>query len=340
MQKILKIIFILAFGAVCMMAASHFAEKYAAEAAFKEQTLAEAVMQSRLEAELKRAEEKAKQELEEQGRELVTEVMETKPPVTTLPETTTTTSETTTAAPETATVSETTEETTETAVSEEIITEFTRGGLLPEDRTGVPIRSLFTLTESEQQKLTSYLIEHYFLDGYKYSQDETRPGLKEKKRLAAEMENSVIDTVNMIFGAINVNDISTMLSADYGGMKQQVTEIKADFEKKYADAVSYGEDFGVLYESSLKYFDRLISALENIEGTVKKYNEATNPLLALGLLTTAVDDVLVPEIMGVLEQSFDLVEASQEIFLEGTQGTQLLTRDEVRDIIKNPGLIL
>lgn len=336
MQKILKIIFILAFGAVCMMAASHFAEKYAAEAAFKEQTLAEAVMQSRLEAELKRAEEKAKQELEEQGRELVTEVMETKPPVTTLPETTTT-SETTTTVPET---SETASETTETAVSEEIITEFTRGGLLPEDRTGVPIRSLFTLTESEQQKLTSYLIEHYFLDGYKYSQDETRPGLKEKKRLAAEMENSVIDTVNMIFGAINVNDISTMLSADYGGMKQQVTEIKADFEKKYADAVSYGEDFGVLYESSLKYFDRLISALENIEGTVKKYNEATNPLLALGLLTTAVDDVLVPEIMGVLEQSFDLVEASQEIFLEGTQGTQLLTRDEVRDIIKNPGLIL
>ncbi len=336
MQKILKIIFILAFGAVCMMAASHFAEKYAAEAAFKEQTLAEAVMQSRLEAELKRAEEKAKQELEEQGRELVTEVMETKPPVTTLPETTTT-SETTTTVPET---SETASETTETAVSEEIITEFTRGGLLPEDRTGVPIRSLFTLNESEREKLTSYLIEHYFLDGYKYSQDETRPGLKEKKRLAAEMENSVIDTVNMIFGAINVNDISTMLSADYGGMKQQVAEIKADFEKKYADAVSYGEDFGVLYESSLKYFDRLISALENIEGTVKKYNEATNPLLALGLLTTAVDDVLVPEIMGVLEQSFDLVEASQEIFLEGTQGTQLLTRDEVRDIIKNPGLIL
>ncbi len=339
MQKILKIIFILAFGAVCLVTASHFAEKYAAESAFKEQTLAEAVMQSRLEAELKRAEEQAKQELEEQGRELVTEVMETKPPVTTLPETTTAVSETTTAAPETTTIPETSE-TSETAASEEIITEFTRGGLLPEDRTGVPIRSLFTLTESEQEKLTSYLIEHYFLDGYKYSQDETRPELKEKKRLAAEMENGVIETVNMIFGTINVSDISTMLSADYGGMKQQVTEIKADFEKKYADAVSYGEDFGVLYESSLKYFDRLISALDNIEGTVKKYNEATNPLLALGLLTTAVDDVLVPEIMGVLEQSFDLVEASQEIFLEGTQGTQLLTRDEVRDIIKNPGLVL
>ena len=144
MQKILKIIFILAFGAVCLVTASHFAEKYAAEAAFKEQTLAEAVMQSRLEAELKRAEEQAKQELEEQGRELVTEVMETKPPVTTLPETTTTVSETTTAAPETTTIPETSE-TSETAASEEIITEFTRGGLLPEDRTGVPIRSQATL---------------------------------------------------------------------------------------------------------------------------------------------------------------------------------------------------
>ena len=44
--------------------------------------------------------------------------------------------------------------------------------------------------------------------------------------------------------------------------------------------------------------------------------------------------------MAVLEQSFDLVEASQEIFLEGTQGTVLLTRGEVTDIISNPGIVL
>ena len=90
----------------------------------------------------------------------------------------------------------------------------------------------------------------------------------------------------------------------------------------------------------MKYFDRLIKALGKMEETARQYNEATNPLLALGLLTSSLDGVLIPEIMAVLEQSFDLVEASQEIFLEGTQGTVLLTRGEVTDIISNPGIVL
>ena len=53
-----------------------------------------------------------------------------------------------------------------------------------------------------------------------------------------------------------------------------------------------------------------------------------------------MEEVIVPEIMAVLEQSFDLVEITQDIFLEGTQGTKLLSRDEVSDIITNPALIL
>ena len=349
MLKILKVIFIIIFGAACVLTASGIAERYAAEAAEKEQTIAEAVMKSQLEAELKKAEEKAQKELEEQGAELVTEVLETKPPVTTTEKTTTsettvTGSQTTVTETET-TLSETSETpasaTEETAPAEdEIITEFTRGGLLPKDRTNVPTRSLFTLSDSEMEKVTNYLIEHYFLDGYKYSNEETRPELKEKKRLAADMESGVVETVNMIFANINMSDISTMLSADYGKMKGDVTEIRSEFEEKYADAASYGEEFGDLYENSLKYFDRLITAIENIEKTSKKYNEAENPLLAMGLLAESLNNVIIPEIMGVLERSFDLVEDSQEIFLEGTQGTQLLTRDEVRDIIADPGLIL
>ena len=347
MAKIIKIIVILAFGAVCLAAASDFAEGYAAEVSAKEQTLAEAVMKSQLEAEIKKAEEQAAKELEEQGQTLVTEVLETKPPVTETTTTTTTTvteteteTETTvtetevTTVPPTETVSET------VTTEEEIITEFTRGGLLPADRTGIPNRSMFLLSESENRIVMNYLIEHYFLDGFVYSAAETRPALKEKKQLAAEMEGSVVETINMIFASVSMSDISAMLNADYGALKSRVTEIRDDFEVKYADAASYGESFGALYEDSLKYFDRLIRAIGNIEKTADQYKNATNPLLALGLLSSSLEDVVIPEIMGVLEQSFDLVEASQEIFLEGTQGTQLLSRDEVRDIITNPGLAL
>lgn len=342
--KILKIIVILVFGAVSLIAASGFAEGYAAEVSAKEQTLAEAVMKSQLEAELKKAEEQAAKELEEQGQTLVTEVLETKPPVTEI--TTTTVTETETESETTVTETETTTEpATETTAEdtqneEKIITDFTRGGLLPADRTGIPVRTMFGLSESERNKVINYLIDHYFLDGYKYSNEETRPELKEKKRFAAEMESGVVETINMIFERINMNDISAILTSDYGELKENVVEIRNEFEEKYSDAASYGDEFGALYEDSLKYFDRLIKALENFEDTSRRYKNATNPLLALGLLTSSLEDVIIPEIMGVLEQSFDLVEASQEIFLEGTQGKQLLTRNEVKDIITNPGLIL
>lgn len=335
-MKLLKIMIILAVGILCTVAAAYSTEGYAAETVAREKTLAEAVMQSRLEEQIKKAEEQARVELEEQGETLVTSVMETKPIVTESPETET---ETTLSETETETSAS---EAAETAVSEtkdEIITEFTRGGILPTDRSGIPIKTMFGLTAAEQEQVVGFLIEHYFLDGFKYAEAETRPELKEKKHLAAEMESSVVQSLNMVMDSVNTGDISSMLSADYGAMREEAESLRNDFAENYRGAEQYGEQFAALYEDSLKYFDRLIAALSNVEDTANQYSEATNPLLALGLLTSGLNDVILPEIMGVLEQSFDLVETSQEIFLEGTQGARLLTRDEVRDIITNPALV-
>ncbi len=346
--NILKVLVIAAVGAASLFAAAKESESYAAQAAAKEKTLAEAVMQNQLQAELKKAEEQARKELEEQGETLVTTVMETKPPVTeTTPETTTetaaettteTTSETTVTTTET-TFPETVTE-TETSPADEIITEFTRGGLLPEDRSGVPIRTMFGLSRDEQEQVMDFLIEHYFLDGFKYAEEETRPELKEKKLLAAQMESSAVESLNLILGSVSGGDVSALLTADHGKLKADAEAIREDFKNEYGGAEQYGEQYAALYEDSLKYFDRLIEALEKMEDTARQYNEAANPLLALGLLTSSVNDVILPEIMAVLEQSFDLVETSQEIFLEGTQGTKLLSRDEVRDIIENPALAM
>ncbi|MDE5576743.1 MAG: hypothetical protein K2J11_05095, partial [Oscillospiraceae bacterium] len=204
-MKLLKIMIILAVGILCTAAAAYSTEGYAAETAAREKTLAEAVMQSRLEEQIKKAEEQARLELEEQGETLVTSVMETKPIVTEPPETETskteteTETETETTPPETETSETETEVTSETAVTEaeeEIITEFTRGGILPKDRTGIPIKTMFGLTAAEQEKVVGFLVEHYFLDGYKYAEAETRPELKEKKLLAAEMESSDVQSLN------------------------------------------------------------------------------------------------------------------------------------------------
>lgn len=345
-MKLLKILIILAVGILCTAAAAYSTEGYAAETAAREKTLAEAVMQSRLEEQLKKAEEQARLELEEQGETLVTSVMETKPIVTEPPETET--SETEPSETETETTPDTETETLppetenseeETSVSDEIITDYTRGGILPADRSGIPIKTMFGLTDAEQEQVVNFLIDHYFLDGFRYAEAETRPELREKKLLAAEMESSVVQSLNMIMDAVNVSDVSAMLSTDFGALKAEAETLRNDFAEKYRGAGQYGEQFAALYEDSLKYFDRLILALGNVEETARQYSEAANPLLALGLLTSSLNDVIIPEIMGVLEQSFDLVETSQEIFLEGTTGTRLLTRDEVRDIITNPALV-
>ncbi len=347
--NILKILVIAAVGTASLFAAAKESENYAAETAAKEKSLAEAVMQNQLQAELKKAEEQAAQELNDMGGTLVTTVMETKPPVQTVTEplTTETTTDTTTEATSETTVtftettaSETLSETETSPADDEIITEFTRGGLLPEDRSGIPVRTMFGLSRDEQKQVMDFLIEHYFLDGYKYAEAETRPELKEKKLLAAQMESSAVESLNLILGSINGGDVSALLTADYGKLKADAEAIREDFKTEYAGAAEYGELYSALYEDSLKYFDRLIEALGKMEETARQYNEAANPLLALGLLTSSVNDVLLPEIMAVLEQSFDLVETSQEIFLEGTQGTKLLSRDEVRDIIGNPALAM
>lgn len=334
-MKILKILLILAVGAASLFTAVHFTKEYAAEAAAKEKTLAEALIQSQLEAELKKAEEKAAEEL---GEALVTTVAVTLPPETEAPVTETDPPET---------VSETTTEVSETEITEsstqqpeEIITEFTRGGILPEDRTGLTVRTMFALTADEQQRLTGFLIEHYFLDGEIYVKNETRPALKEKKQLANKMEKSAIAALNLVLESINLSDVTTIMSADYSRLKSEITSIRDNFRTEYADAEEHGEEFKAMYENSLLYLNRLIEAIGRLDNSAKEYSQSSNPFLAAVLLASALEEVIIPEIMAVLEQSFDLVETSQDIFLEGTHGTRLLTRDEVTEIILNPALVL
>ncbi|MBQ8780751.1 MAG: hypothetical protein IJZ72_03665 [Oscillospiraceae bacterium] len=333
-MKILKILLILAVGAASVFAAVHITDEYVSEAAAREKTLAEAILNSQLEAEIKKAEEKAAQEL---GEALATTVVTTLPPETEPPVTETTPEETTvttTAPPPETEFSETTEPV------EEIITEFTRGGILPADRTGITVKTMFTLTPDEQNRLTRFLIDYYFLDGEVYVKNETRPELKEKKQLANRMEKSAIAALNLVLESINLSNVSSLMTADYGRLKDEITAIRDNFERDYSDSAKHGSEFESLYNDSLNYLNRLIEAIGRLDRTAKEYAQSSNPLLAAVLLANALEDVIIPEILAVLEQSFDLVETSQDIFLEGTQGTRLLSRDEVTEIIINPALVL
>ncbi|MBR4111991.1 MAG: hypothetical protein IKK53_03050 [Ruminiclostridium sp.] len=334
-MKILKILAILAVSALSLFAAVYFTELYVAEVNAKEKTLAQVIIQNQLEAEMNKAEEQAKEEL---GEALITTVLETKPvTTTTTPATTTVTTTTTTT---TTLITTTTTGTTTLPPEEEIITEFTRGGILPEDRWGIPIKTIFTLTEGEQLRFTNYLVEHYFLNGDIYVENETRPALREKKAVANEMEKSAIAALNLVMESINLSDITSIMTADYGYIGGEIKTIRDSFKEKYKNAAEYGEQYKKLYDESLLFLDRLIVAVEKLEKSSREYSQSTNAFLAGIVLARTVEEVIIPEIMAVLEQSFGLVEITQEIFLEGTQGTKLLSREEVSDIITNPALVL
>lgn len=332
-MKILKILIILAFGAISLFCAVYFTDAYVAEVSEREKTLAEIIMENQLEAELNKAQEQAQQEL---GEALVTTVMETKPVTKeTTPPVTTTTATTTTTITTTPPVITTTE-----PPEEEIITEFTRGGILPDSSEGIGFKTIFSLTPDEQNRLTRFLIDRYFLDGDVYVGNETRDELKEKKAVANLMEKSAIKALNLIVAGINTSDISSVMTADYGKIYDEITEIRDNFREEYKDSEKYGENYVKLYDESLKVLDRMLVAVNKLKKSSNEYKSSTNQLLAALVLAKAVDDVIIPEIMAVLEQSFDLIEITQEIFLEGTQGTRLLSRDEVSAIIANPALIL
>lgn len=339
-MKIIKLLSVLIVGALSLFGAVYFTNSYVIEVSEREKTLAEAILGNQLKEQLKEAEEKAKEEL---GEVLVTTVLETKAPETTAPVTTT--------VPETTTVqsSATTKppvsgiplgEYVSEIIEDAIETEFTRGGILPTDRSNIGFKTIFTISADEQRRVANFLIDHYFLDGVIYIENETRPALKERKQLANDMESSAIRALNLILGSINTTDIESIMTADYASLSKEINAIRDNFREDYKDAYKNGEEFGQLYDECLLLLGRIITAVDRLTVVSDEYKATTNVVLSAILLASAVEDVIIPEIMSVLEQSFGLIEITQGIYLEGTTGTRLLSRDEVRDIIENPALVL
>ncbi len=332
---------------ICLLSAGtaiHFTDKYVMTVNAKQKSISDAIIENQLRQAMKEAEDIAKAELEKESITIMTTVLETKPPVTTTTAVATTTETTTQTTIETTVATTETMEITTAETKPERVTKYKRGGLLDDAKARpieqIKVRTLFTLTEDENKKVTNFLVEHYFLDGYVYAKSEADPEYKQKKQTAAEMQQYVSDSLTLVTNTIDMNNITSFLSTDYTKAIADAKELKSEYVSKYADANKLGDEFGDMYNSSIAYFDRLIKALNNFQKAADDYNNAANPILAIGLLAKSIDGVLMPEFTAVLESSFDIIEASQEIFLDGTTDAWLLTRDEVSEVIANPGLVL
>jgi hypothetical protein len=196
--------------------------------------------------------------------------------------------------------------------------------------------SILSLTPQQQEILSNYLIEHYFLDGFIYAQNEKNPTVRARKYAAAEMESAAVQTVNMVMQTIDLSNPMNIFNADFDSLIKKVTEIRTGFAANYGKDTVHSE----MYDGSIAYFDNLLSSLEKINAAAADYKNSSNAFLAASLAAKSLTDTIIPEAMNILEGSFDLVEASQPIYLENTVGHTLLTRDEVKAILTNPAYII
>jgi hypothetical protein len=313
-----------AFGSV------YFTKDYVTKTAEREKTLAEIILQNQA----AEAFEAQAQAVEEAANAILTEITAaTEAAVSvTLPKTTVTTTQTETAPPESSNVNAST--------TAPIITDYTIGGLIDVANPPKAAKAITSLTPDEQNRLQAYLIEHYFLDGFIYAEAEQNPALRERKLAAAEMESAAIQTVSLLLSSINLSSPTNIINTDFNALVVKVQDIKKGFAANYGNKTFDDPALEELYSSSLAYFDRLEAALGKFIQVQTDYNNSTNAFMAAALVTKAFSDTLLPEIMAVLESSFDLVESSQPVFLENTTGRTILTRDEVRAIISYPAYVV
>jgi hypothetical protein len=327
-MKIFKIASVAAAVIICAAISAHFTRAYVIEVREREKTLAEIILAN-----------EAALALEEEAKRVEESLGTTVTAITTTAETTTTTAETITTSETTAVPAEA-EVTDVMITTAPIVTDYKVGGLIDLANPPETTMSIISLTAEQQEFLNAYLIEHYFLDGFIFAANETNPEVRERKYAAAEMESAAVQTVNMLMQAINLSNPMQMLNADFGELLRKVADVKAGFTANYGKEEITDPALLELYEGSLSYFDQLESSLTKIASAAKNVNESENALLAAGLAAKALSETIIPEAMNVLEGSFDLVEASQPIFLENTTGHTILTRDEVSAILSNPAYVI
>ncbi|MDR0946543.1 MAG: hypothetical protein LBM87_02180 [Ruminococcus sp.] len=329
-MKIIKFICVAASLVICTAAAIHFTKTHIEAEQTREKTLAELIIGGQA----AQGFEEAVKEVEEAIGTTAVEPTTTAITTTTVP---TTTTVTTTTIPET--------EATEVAATAteipkaEIVTEYTVGGLIDLNTKPEKTMTILTLTSDQRAFLQEYMIEHYFLNGFAFVSDEKIPEIKERKNAAAEMESAAIQTVNMLTGMIDLNNPMNILDVDFDEFIKKIEDIENGFEANYGNTDFSDDNYDKLKDGSLKYFAQLKTSLGEFKEVADAYHNSSNAFLAMGLLTRALTETVIPELMNVLESSFDLVESSQPIFLENTQGHTILTRDEVKAILQNPGYI-
>lgn len=202
----------------------------------------------------------------------------------------------------------------------------------------IDVATYSTLTEEETLIIGNYLIEHYFLFGYDYYTKEEDPVRYERKKLASDMEDQIIGSLQNVFGlSKNLNKLNKIQLQE---MKEEAKTYANTFKEQFIHVGEKGEDFRAIYESGNAFFNTYIEALEKGENVYTLLEQTTNKTLILPILMNQINETILPSAKAVLNEGFTLKEKTNTIYIEGIDESFLITPKDVMAILENPYSIL
>lgn len=200
------------------------------------------------------------------------------------------------------------------------------------------ITTYYALTPEDKAYIGTYLVEHYFLFGYEYYQAETDPIRYERKKLASDMEDYVIESLAESFNLLG--NMENLKKDQLMPLTEKAILIAEEFKETYKDVASEGEEFAAIYESVESFMDTYVITLNKIGEIFQLIEQTTNKALVLPMFLKGINQDVLPSVKEVLNKGFALKEQTNKIYTEGMQKDFLITPEEVMKILENPSSIL
>lgn len=319
-RNIIKLIILVTVSITSLEVAGDTINQLVKQVKEREQTITDAIIKQQVQKTFAEVEKKIEEVAAEEQIEIVTEKVEMKPPV----------EKEEKSQEQTPTEQDTPP--TEVTDQQDAATEEVPQVSLEDQIVEIEI------TVDDLNYIGHYLVDNYFLDGYKYYTSETDPVLYERKKLTHEMESYVISSLASAFDI--VMKMEGLNSETISACLEEATQLATEFKGKFADVGNNGEEFNMIYNEIVEYFDQYTATLGQMKDSFDAITQAPNQALVLNIIMQDLNQVIIPGIKDVMNKGFELKNTTNAIYIEGLTGVNLLTREDVISIIMNPKQIL
>ncbi|MGL4345801.1 MAG: hypothetical protein ACRCTE_11435 [Cellulosilyticaceae bacterium] len=320
MQNLLKLIVLMVVAVSSWQWASTEINERVIAANSRQKTIADVVIQKQVQETFKEVEEKIEVVMKEENIVIETQKVEMKPPAPPKPK----------EEKQPEQVVEQEQEVVEVVTEEEVpLEEIPTPPTIPEE---------YQLSKEDVRYVGEYLVQHYFLYGYDFLESTEDEVLNARKALAYEMENAIVESLTHALRL--VRDMKQINEETVSQLHQEVQQTHTAFEAAYQGVGEIYEDFGPIYEEMVSYFECYKQTLQKMQQMYTDMKVSPNPGLAMGVMMKQLTSDILPGMMAVLGEGFELKERTNAVYLEGITDRPTITKEEAMAIILDPKTIL